>query len=74
MTPTAERRLLREASRGKLSSVKPKKQLELPISERRIRDILRANPNFKFEKRMASPVLTKKHKEERLMWAREKVS
>ncbi|POM70640.1 transposable element Tc3 Transposase [Phytophthora palmivora] len=69
MTPTAERRLLREASPAKL-----KKQLELPISERRIREILRANPNFKFEKRMASPVLTKKHKEARLMWAREKVA
>eukprot|EP00644_Phytophthora_capsici_P003153 jgi/Phyca11/103161/e_gw1.7.57.1 len=74
LTPTAERRLLREASRGKLSSAKLKKQLELPISERRIREILRANPKFKYEKRMASPVLTQKHKEARLMWAREKVT
>ncbi|POM63542.1 transposable element Tc3 Transposase [Phytophthora palmivora] len=62
------------ASRSISCSAKLKNQLELPSSERRIREIFRANPNFKFEKRMASPVLTKKHKEARLMWAREKVT
>lgn len=74
LTPTAERRLLRAASRGNLSSAKLKKQLELPISERRIREILHASPILKYEKRMASPVLTQKHKEARLVWAREKVT
>ncbi|KAK1939242.1 Transposable element Tc3 transposase [Phytophthora citrophthora] len=74
LTPTAERRLLQEASRGKLSSAKLKKELELPISERRIREILRACPIFKYEKHMASPVLTQMQKDARLMWAREKVT
>ncbi|ETO64729.1 hypothetical protein F444_17794 [Phytophthora nicotianae P1976] len=48
--------------------------MTLGISERRIREILRASPIYKYEKRMASPVLTQKHKEARIMWAREKVT
>ncbi|POM64664.1 Transposase [Phytophthora palmivora] len=48
--------------------------LALPVSARRIRDILQADPNMNYEKRKASPVLTKKHKEARLTWARAKVS
>ncbi|POM73677.1 Transposase [Phytophthora palmivora] len=45
--------------------------LELPVSARRIREILQADPNMNYEKRKASPVLTKKHKEARLTWARD---
>ncbi|KAG6616663.1 Transposase [Phytophthora cinnamomi] len=48
--------------------------LELPVSARRIREILQADPNMNYEKRKASPVLTKKHKEARLTWARAKVT
>lgn len=74
LTLTAKRRLFREASKGRLSSPKLKTQLELPISARRIRELLQKSPEFKYEKRMATPVLTKKHKENRLKWAREKVT
>ncbi|KAG6616947.1 Transposase [Phytophthora cinnamomi] len=48
--------------------------LELPVSARRIREILQADPNMNYEKRKASPVLTKKHKEARLTWTRAKVT
>ncbi|KAJ8557035.1 hypothetical protein ON010_g8930 [Phytophthora cinnamomi] len=74
LTPKARRRLLREASKGQLSSAELKMALELPVSARRIREILQADPNMNYEKHKASPVLTKKHKEARLTWARAKVT
>ncbi|KAG3247625.1 hypothetical protein PI124_g7690 [Phytophthora idaei] len=74
LTPTSEGRLFREASKGKLSAPKLKTQLQLDLSARRIRELLQKHPGFKYEKRMASPVLTKHHKANRLKWAREKVT
>ncbi|KAG3176581.1 hypothetical protein PC128_g17225 [Phytophthora cactorum] len=74
LTPTAERRLFQEASKGKSSAPKLKTQLHPDLSARRIRELLQKHPGFKFDKRMASPVLTKHHKANRLKWAREKVT
>ncbi|KAG6616798.1 Isoamyl acetate-hydrolyzing esterase 1 [Phytophthora cinnamomi] len=54
LTPKAPRRLLRDASKGQLSSAELKMALELS--------------------RKASSVLTKKHKEARLTWARAKAN
>ncbi|KAJ8577651.1 hypothetical protein ON010_g1555 [Phytophthora cinnamomi] len=74
LTPKAPRRLLRDTSKGQLSSAELKMALELSVSARRIREILQADPNMNYEKRKASSVLTKKHKEARLTWARAKVT
>lgn len=74
LTATAERRLYREASKGELSAAGLKSRLELPISVRRVQELLQASPQFKYIKRKAAPVLTPQHKEARLKWATEHVT
>ena len=63
------RRLNREASKGKLSSRELKNQLELPVSVRRVQQILKANPNLVYKRRKSQPKLTKLHKQKRLKFA-----
>jgi transposase len=74
LTPAAERLLLRTASKGKLSSRELKQELKLPLSARRIRDVLAACPTLSYVKRMPTPTLTQLHKQNRLTWARGKVT
>ncbi|KAG3071664.1 hypothetical protein PI124_g21109 [Phytophthora idaei] len=57
-----------------MSFTKLKMALELPISARRIRELLQDDPNMNYEKREVSPVLTKKHKDAGDKWARDKVT
>ncbi|KAG2790868.1 hypothetical protein PC129_g747 [Phytophthora cactorum] len=57
-----------------MSFTELKMALELPISARRIRELLQYDPNMNYEKREVSPVLAKKHKDARDKWARDKVA
>lgn len=74
LSPGAKRRLLREASKGELSARGLQEQLELPISVRRVKQVLQESSQLTHMKRKASPVLTKKHKVARLKWARDHVT
>jgi transposase len=74
LTPNAKRRLLREASKGDLSARALQEQLELPVGVRRVKQVLQESSQLMYEKRKASPVLTKRHKEDRLTWARTHVT
>ncbi|RAW25682.1 hypothetical protein PC110_g17902 [Phytophthora cactorum] len=51
LTLTAIRQLLRETSKGAMSSTELKMALELPISARRIRELLQDDPDMNYEKR-----------------------
>lgn len=70
---SGKRRLLREASNGKYYSKELKSMLNLPVSARRIRQLLHDTPHLQFKKRKGAPTLTATHKEARLFWARETV-
>ena len=74
ISKTALRRLLREASKGQLSSKQLQQALELNITPRRVRQILKSAPNLVFQKRKQVPKLTENHKKERVKWARAKVT
>ncbi|GMF40421.1 unnamed protein product [Phytophthora lilii] len=74
LTLAAKRRLLREASKGELSARGIQEQLELPVGVRRVKQLLQESTHMTYVKRKASPVLTQKHKEDRLKWARDKVT
>ena len=74
LKPAGMRRLLREARKGKASARVLKSQLNIPLSTRRIRELLNADQLLRYDKRKACPVLTKAHKEARMNWARAKVT
>lgn len=69
---TALRQLIRTAKAGKSSSSQLVEDLSLSISPRRVRQILQADPNLQWVKRIKTPRLTPKHREKRLEWARGK--
>ena len=67
------RRLNREASKGRLSARELRNQLELPVTVRRVQQVLHANPNMVYKKRKGQPKLTKLHKKNRLNFETEKI-
>lgn len=69
VSPTAVRRLFREASSGDKSARQLCEDLELPVGVSRVQQLLRNSSYFSYEKRAASPWMTKRHKEERVKWA-----
>lgn len=58
-----------EATKKKLVSSQIVAKLDLPVTSRRVRQILNANPNISFKKRCKKPPLTDAHKTERLNFA-----
>lgn len=74
LQPRDIRRLNREASKGKLCARELRNQLELPVSIRRVRQVLRSNPNLVYKKRKGQPKLTKTHKKNRVTFARERLT
>jgi len=74
MTNTAKRRLFREASKGQSSSREMQQSLELPVTARRIRQMLNKSPNFVYRRRKTTPALTVRHKQVRVEWVKEKVT
>ena len=67
------RRLNREASKGRLPARELRNQLELPVTVRRVQQVLHTNPNMVYKKRKGQPKLTKLHKKNRLNFATEKI-
>lgn len=68
------RRLRRTAAKGEESSKEIVASLGLPVSDRRVRQVLNATPHLTFTKRKHTPKLEKHHVAARLSWAIERVS
>jgi transposase len=73
-TPKLEKKLktrIRRAARlGDKSSSDLMREFDLPISSRRVRQILNEDPNMTYTKARAAPPLSVKHKQNRVEWAR----
>lgn len=65
-----ERRLLRAASNSPKSAKQLKMELQLPISASRTRAYLNNASNLRHKKPQRAPVLSQKHKDHRLEWAK----
>ncbi|OWZ20081.1 Transposase, partial [Phytophthora megakarya] len=78
LSPAAERRLLREASKTGASKTgvsarSLKEALQLPISVRRVQEVLHDSEHMVNQKRLACPPLNAGHIAARLEWANEHV-
>ena len=73
ITNVARRRLFREASKGQFSSKDPYKSQNLPITPKRVRQLLPELPNLVYRNRKTIPALTAKHKM-RVDWVKKKVT
>lgn len=60
-----------KATKGKLSAAKIVDNLNLPVSKRRVQQILKSMPNVVHKKPQKRPLLKQRHKEARLQFARE---
>ncbi|KAG3198617.1 hypothetical protein PC128_g5931 [Phytophthora cactorum] len=69
LTPTAERRLLREVSKTGVTARSLKESLQLPISVRRVQEVLRDSENMVNQKLLACLPLKAAHIADRLKWA-----
>ena len=65
------RRILREASKGKSSASDIQRALQLPITARRVRQILSSSSHLKYVKQECVPPLTTRHLEDRMTFARQ---
>ena len=70
----ARRRLFREASKGQSSSRDLQKSQNLPISPRRVHQLLHESPNLIYQNMKTVPALTAKHKKMHLDWIKKKVT
>ena len=70
LTPTGKRRLLRAASNGILSAKQLKSSLNLPVTSRRVQQILHDAPHLKYRKIPKASALTPQHRTAREKWAR----
>ena len=71
LDPTSRRRLIREATKGKASSRQLVTICDLPVKDRRVRQLLQSDPKFVYKKRLSGPVLTDAHKKARLKYAQQ---
>jgi transposase len=69
LSEAAKRNLIREASKGKLSSKGLISAQNLPIGKSRVCKILNESGRLKYTKRKRTPALTREHKERRLEFA-----
>jgi len=74
MSAAAHRRLLREASHGEKSARKLRDDLQLSVGVKRVQQLLKDTSHLSFEKRAASPWMTKRHAEARVDWAGARLS
>lgn len=70
-TDRDDRRILLKASSQMMSSAQIKEAIGIKASSRTIRRRLHSSKNFKFTKMVKKPILTAKHKQARLEWAKE---
>ena len=73
ITNAARRRLFREASKGQSSSRDLQKSQNLPITPRRVRQLLQESPNLEHRNKKIVPALTAKYNKMRVDWAKKKV-
>ncbi|CDF35190.1 unnamed protein product [Chondrus crispus] len=62
--------LLRDASKGEKSCRELKVSLEIDVGVRRIQQILRDAPHFKYKKMLLRPQMLQRHKSARLEWSK----
>jgi len=72
LSPHATRHLLREGAKGNSSAAQLKFQLSLPVSKRRVQQILSSADHLQYRKYKIAPPLTEQHIAKRLEWARER--
>jgi len=72
ISPHATRHLLREGAKGNSSAAQLKFQLSLPVSKRRVQQILSSADHLQYRKYKIAPPLTEQHIAKRLEWARER--
>jgi transposase len=66
--------IFKKATINHMVASKIRSELNLPVSTRRVRQILASNKNVKWRKRLMKPKLTQKHKEKRLEFAKKYMS
>ena len=74
ITNAARRRLFREVSKGKSSSRYLQKSQNLPITSRRVRQLLHESPNLVYRNRKTTLARPAKHKNMRKDWVKKKVT
>lgn len=70
LSPRQKSLIIRTAARENVFAGQIKDQLALPVSKRRVQQVLQSSKYLKFTKRMACPALSKEHKLKRLDWAK----
>ena len=70
ISQTLLRRVLRAGSTGDFSASKLQKRFNLPLSPRRVQQLLRDCQHLKFRKMKRAPALTANHKKRRQEWAK----
>jgi transposase len=73
LDPRAERRLISAARRGEQSASQLKNTQDIPLTTRRVQQILSSVPDLKYKKRKGRPMLKQIHIQTKLQWATEKV-
>lgn len=73
LTSTQIRAIARHITSGNLSANEVKKALGLPVSTRRIQQILQSKDFLQYRKRCKAPSMLPRHKTSRLEWARKHI-
>lgn len=73
LTIRAERRLIAAGINENSTANEIKVNQEIPLSKRRVQQILKSSPNLVYLKRKCEPHLTKNHKTVRLHWATDRL-
>lgn len=74
LTERDKRRIYREAVNQKRTASQIRAELQLPVTTRRVQQILSSNENLKWYKRLGKPNLTKQHKLHRFHFAEKYIS
>lgn len=74
MTKHDVRRIKSLAETGQKFARQIRDELKLPVSTRRVQQILHADSNFVWTKRQVEPKLLQRHKDARILYARDKMS
>ena len=74
ITDAARRWLFRESSKGQSSLRDQQKSQNLPITPRKVRQLLHESPNLVYQNRKTTPALIAKHKKMHIDWVKRKVT
>ncbi|CDF39636.1 unnamed protein product [Chondrus crispus] len=70
ITVGQEKALIRKACSGEYSARDLKNKMDFPIAVRRVQQILSSTPHLKYKKMVNAPMMTVRHRENRLKWVR----